>query len=283
MRALAAIVLGGMGGVGALMVFVGVRGRRVLPRLGERPRHRGVTASPRGNRMWWAALGAVAAWLVTGWPAAAGVVVLAVYGLPRLFGDTDRKAQIAKTEAIAAWAEQLRDAMAAADGVEQAIGATVPIAPEPIRPAVALLDATRRSRALADALRDFGSAVDHPSADLVVAALSSAAEGEGTDFATVLSRLADITRGEVRMRLRVEAGRARLRTSARMILVILAAMVVLISLLSRDYLSSYGTPGGQAVLLVVGGLLAAGAVLMDRMSRIELPQRFTPRRKAVSP
>jgi Flp pilus assembly protein TadB len=117
----------------------------------------------------------------------------------------------------------------------------------------------------------------------VVAALVMAAQGEGTDFAKVLSRLAAITRDEVRMRLRIEAGRARLRTSASMILVILCVGVVAITTLSRDYLDPYADPGGQVMLLVVGGLFAAGVVLMDRMSRIELPQRFSPRRRTVTP
>ena len=71
--------------------------------------------------------------------------------------------------------------------------------------------------------------------------------------------------------------------SARIILVILGVGVVALSLLSRDYLEPYSTPAGQVMLLAVGGLLAAGAVLMDRMSRIELPQRFTPRRPTVTP
>jgi tight adherence protein B len=280
-RTLAAVVLGAGGGVGVMVAWAGMRGRRVLPRLARRARRRGTTLGT--NRLWWAVLGGVVGWLVTGWLAVAGIVVLAALGLPRLFGGVERRAVIAKTQAVAEWAEMLRDAMAAADGVEEAIEATVPIAPPPIRPAVALLNAARRSQPLPDALREFGREVDHPSADLVVAALVIAAEGEGTDFSRVLSALAAITRDEVRMRLRVEAGRASLRTSARMILVILCVGVVAISLLSRDYLALYSSPGGQVMLVVVGGLFAGGCLLMERMSRIELPQRFAPRRKATVP
>ena len=280
-RTLAAIVLGASGGLGVMVAWAGMRGRRVLPRLVRRTRHRGT--STRFNRLWWAVLGGLVGWLVTGWLAVAGIVILAALGLPRLFGGAERRALIAKTQAIAEWAEMLRDSMAAADGVEEAIEATVPIAPPPIRPAVALLNAARRSQPLPDALREFGREVDHPSADLVVAALVIAAEGEGTDFSRVLSALAAITRDEVRMRLRVEAGRASLRTSARMILVIFCVGVVGISLLSRDYLEPYSSPGGQVMLVVVAGLFAGGCLLMDRMSRIELPQRFAPRRKVTVP
>jgi Flp pilus assembly protein TadB len=223
---------------------------------------------------------AVVAWLVTGWPALAVVVWLAAVAVPRLFGGGERRALIAKTEAIAAWAEMLRDAVSAADGVEEAIEATVPIAPQAIRPQVAMLDAARRSMPLTDALASFGAQVDHPSADLLVAALVIAARGEGTDFALVLSRLARITRDEVRMRLRVEASRARLRTSARVIVTILGVIVVLLPMLSRNYLAPYGAAAGQLVLVVVAGLFAAGCVLLERMAAIDLPERFVPRRTA---
>jgi Flp pilus assembly protein TadB len=205
-------------------------------------------------------------------------VWLAAVAVPRLFGGGERRALIAKTEAIAAWSEMLRDARSAADGVEEAIEATVPIAPQAIRAQVAMLDAARRSMPLTDALADFGEQVDHPSADLLVAALVIAARGEGTDFALVLSRLARITRDEVRMRLRVEASRARLRTSARVIVTILIVIVVLLPVLSRNYLAPYGSAAGQLVLVVVAGLFAGGCVLLERMAAIDLPERFVPRR-----
>jgi tight adherence protein B len=222
----------------------------------------------------------IVVWLVTGWFAAGIIAVCAAVVLPRLFGgQASRKRWIAKTEAIAAWTEMLRDTMAAADGVEEAIASTVPIAPAPIRREVALLDARRRSeQPLGDALAGFAAGVDHPCADLVVAALSMAAEGEGSDFVGVLTRLAAVTRDEVRMRLRVEAGRAQLHTASRIIVGVLISAVLLLSLLSRGYLEPYGTVMGQIWLGVVGALFAAGVLLLERMSQIELPERFSPRR-----
>ena len=41
---------------------------------------------------------------------------------------------------------------------------------------------------------------------------------EGRDIGALLSRLADSIRTDVRMRLRVEVGRARIRTSARIVI-----------------------------------------------------------------
>jgi Flp pilus assembly protein TadB len=278
-----AIIFGAAAGLGVLLTFYGYRGRQILPRLDRRRSRRRSRRTKAPSWQLWAVVAAgFIGWLATGLLAAGVAAGLVVAVLPRLFGAGDRQALIAKTEAIAAWTEMLRDSISAADGVEQAIEATVTIAPPPIRSDVALLDAARRSQPLPDALRDFGSRVDHPAADLVVQALVIAAEGEGTDFGKVLTRLASITRDEVRMRLRVEASRARLRTSARLILGVLAIAMVALSLLSRTYLEPYATPGGQAVLVLVGGLLAIGCVLLDRMSRLDVPERFTPRQRTVA-
>jgi tight adherence protein B len=276
-------VLGAGVGLGFLLLVAGMRGTPVLPRTasrsGSRRRRRGAVGPQR--RLWLIAIVVgIAVWLFTGWFAAGLIALCGAVVLPRLFGgQSSRKRWIAKTEAIAAWTEMLRDTMAAADGVEEAIAATVHIAPAPIRREVALLDARRRSeQPLADALAGFAAGVDHPSADLVVAALSMAAEGEGSDFVGVLTRLATVTRDEVRMRLRVEAGRAQLHTASRIIVAVLVGAVILLTVLSRGYLEPYGTVLGQVVLGVVGALFAAGVLLLERMSQIELPERFTPRR-----
>jgi Flp pilus assembly protein TadB len=280
-----ALLLGSGVGLGLYILIAGLRGEPVLPRSGQRAsRRRGqFTTSHRGKIWLLAAFVGALVWLITGWFAAGLLAICAAIVLPRTFGgQSARKAWIAKTEAIATWTEMLRDTMAAADGVEEAIAATVPLAPKPIREQVALLDARRRSeRPLTEALAVFGQEVDHPSADLVVAALSMAAEGEGSDFVSVLSRLSTITRDEVKMRLRVEAGRAQVRTASRMIVGILIVAVLVLSVMSRGYLEPYGTVAGQMWLVLVGGVFALGVVLMEYMSRIELPERFSPRRARV--
>jgi Flp pilus assembly protein TadB len=277
MRSLLALWLGGAFGLGLYLVAAGVRGHSVLPSRARRAHRNG---SPKANarRLAVAAAVGVVAWMATGWLAAVPIGFLLVVGVPRLFVERERKVWIAKTEAIATWTEMLRDAMAAADGVEGAISATVAIAPAPIRRDVSVLAARSRSISLPGALAEFGQSLDHPSGDLVVAALTSAAEGQGSDFVAVLSRLAAITRDEVRMRLRVEAGRARIRTSSRLLLGLIVVAFLALAVLNRGYLEPYSTPTGQTVLIVVAGMFAFGALLMDRMSRIQLPDRFTPRR-----
>ncbi|HMG41409.1 MAG TPA: hypothetical protein VK611_08765 [Acidimicrobiales bacterium] len=278
------LLLGAGVGIGLLLIIAGLRGRAVFG--GDDEGHHGVERRRAGQKSTrgrtWLVAGTIGAviWLATGWFAAGLVALCAAVMLPRMFGGQGARGEwIAKTQAIATWTEMLRDTMAAADGVEEAIAATVPIAPVQIRREVGLLDARRRSeQPLTEALAAFGDELDHPSSDLVVASLSMAASGEGSDFVGVLTRLASMTRDETRMHLRVEASRNTVHTSGRIILGVFLFTIVLIRFISGDFLEPYGSVQGQLWLVVVGVLFASGAVVIDRMSQIELPERFTPRR-----
>lgn len=279
------LLLGAGVGIGLLLIVAGLRGRAVIGGRadgddGVERRRAGSHTTNRSRRWLVAATVGAVAWLVTGWFAAGLIALCGGVMLPRLFGGQGaRNEWIAKTQAIATWTEMLRDTMAAADGVEEAIAATVPIAPAQIRREVGLLDARRRSeQPLTEALAAFGQELDHPSSDLVVASLSMAANGEGSDFVGVLTRLATMTRDEARMYSRVEASRRTVHTSGRIILIVFVLTIVLISVISRDFLEPYGTVAGQLWLILVGALFAVGVVVIDRMSQIELPERFTPRR-----
>jgi len=91
---------------------------------------------------------------------------------------------------LSAWAEMLRDTIAGAAGLEQAVAATGPIAPLPIAEPVARLARRLDFEPLPDALRRFADEVNHPTADFVVAALVIAAEKEARDLGRLLGQLA---------------------------------------------------------------------------------------------
>jgi Flp pilus assembly protein TadB len=285
------LLLGAGAGIGLLFIIAGIRGQPLLSGRGDPTvaqeddeaagrRRRAVTGGVNGRTWLMAATLAAVLWLLTGWLAVGVIVLFVTFLFPRLVqGQSARKDWLEKTRAIATWTEMLRDTMAAADGVEEAIAATVPIAPEPIRREVGLLDARRRSeQPLSDALAAFGAEVDHPSADLVVGALSMAALGEGSDFVSVLTRLAVVSRDEMRMRQRIEASRAQLHTASRIIIGVLLFTVGLMFLVARDFLKPYGSAFGQLWLIVIAAIFTIGILLLDRMSQIEMPERFTPRR-----
>jgi len=171
----------------------------------------------------------------------------------------------------------IRDSIAAAAGLEEAIAATAPVAPAPLRAEVTTLVRRLDHERLPDALVKFGQQVGHPSCDLVVAALSLAARLEASDLSSLLSRLAESARDEARMRVRVEVGRTRIRTATSVIVGVVLAAVTLLAVANRGYLDAYDTAAGQVVLAVVGAVFGTGGWLLTRMAVIEMPERFVAR------
>lgn len=277
MSTMAIAAFAALAGVGAFLVICGVTGRRVFTGGGSQMARRWLArAGPA--RVGLAATCAVLVIALTGWLAGALLAGAAVLAGPRLLGGrAGREASIARTEAIAAWTEMIRDSIAAASGLEEAIVATGSVAPPAVRGEVLVLVRRLERQGLPDALAAFGDDVAHPSADLVVAALTIAARMEASDLTGLLSRLAEAIRGEARMRIRVEVGRTQVRTATKVIVGVVAATVILLAVLNREYLAAYNSAGGQVVLLVVGGIFAAGGWLLIRMAELELPERFSAR------
>ena len=108
---------------------------------------------------------------LTGWPVAAVLAGLGAWALPSVLGGAKERArEVARTEAIAGWAEMLRDTLSAAAGLEQAIVATASVAPLPIRDEVVALAGRLEAERLVPALRRFADDLADPTGDLVVAA-----------------------------------------------------------------------------------------------------------------
>jgi tight adherence protein B len=272
-----AAVTGALFGFGLWLTVGAVAGWRMLPDRAAMTR-RLAAVHCTVVRFTTAIVAAVVVGVVTGWPvagvAAGGAVTLA----PRLVGGgRARQTGIERTEAIATWAESVRDTMAAAAGLEEALAATATSPPAAIAPEVRRLAERLRHQRLTDALAGFAADLDHPSADLVVAGLTIAARMQAADLSGLLSRLAVSIRDDATMRVKVEVSRQRLRTSAKIICGAVAATVVMLLVLNRSYLDAYDGPAGQLMLAVVGAVFTAGGYLMARMSHIALPERFVPR------
>ena len=213
--------------------------------------------------------------LVTRWPLAMlGCGALAWFA-PDLFGSHEaRERETRRTEAIASWTEMLRDTIAGAHGLEEAIASTGAVAPEPIRREVTALAARLDRESLPDALVAFADDLDHPIGDLVVASLGLSARGAVGDLVDLLGTLAVAARDEAGMRLRVEAARARLRTAVRVISACTMVMAVGLVVLNPSYLEVYDSVLGQLVLAVVIGLWGAGLWWLTQMGRFIAPERF---------
>jgi tight adherence protein B len=269
--ALAALCGAGFG-LGLVLVICGWRGVE-LPRPTRRlERHR----VERANLRVGLAVGAaVVVGAATGWPVGAVLAGLAGWGAPGLLGGARRHSvAVGRIEAIAGWAEMMRDTMAGSAGLEQAIVATAPLAPVPIRAEVATLAIRLEGERLAPALRAFADEVADPTCDLVVAALILAAEHQAQRLGELLGSLAAAARDQATMRLRVEAGRARTRTSVKVIVGATGAFVLGLALFNRGYLAPYDTAVGQLVLLLVGSVFAIAFVWLSRMTRPASVERF---------
>lgn len=214
--------------------------------------------------------------LATGWPVAAVLAAMFAAVAPELIGSGGRRqAEIARVEAVAAWAELLRDTLAGAAGIEQAITASASAAPAPIRPEVLGLAARLERERLVPALRAFAEEVADPTADLVVAALVLASQRRARRLGELLGTLANAAREQATMRLRIEAGRARVRTAARVVVVTTLAMAIGLVVLNRAYLAPYDSALGQLVLAVVGGLFGLGFWWLARMARVKAASRLS--------
>ncbi|MDG4795008.1 type II secretion system F family protein [Micromonospora sp. WMMD1082] len=269
---LSPILLGVGCAAGLALIADGLR-RRAPGTPGGR-RRTGWTRAQR-TRLLAAVAAGLAAATLTRWPVAALLGGAAVWALPRILGpDRDQVRALARIEAVAAWAELLRDTLSSAAGLEQAITATAAVTPAPIRAQVtALAQAVRGGARLPDALHALAADLADPVADLVVRALTQAAGHHGGQLTDSLTSLAATARDLAAIRMRIATKRAATRTAARVITGTSIAMVAGLILLNRGFLAPYHSVTGQLVLLLVGGVFAGGFWWLARASRLPQPPR----------
>ena len=272
---MALVVFAGLGGSIWLFV-VACAGLAPAPGRGYVRARLGPVLTPRTGSA--VAVGTAVA-VLTRWPVAALAAAALTWWWPRLFGGAAAaQSAIARLEALAGWTESLKDTVAGAVGLEEAIPASAAAAGEPIRAQVTgLAERLRGREAMPDALAAFAVDLDDPSADLVVAALILNARLRGPGLRATLEALAVSTREELDMRRRVEAGRRALRTGVKIITGITVAFLGALALLSSSYLDPYDTPLGQLVLLVVASVFAAAFAWLRALSDISVPERILTR------
>ncbi len=265
-------------GGGLALLVVAVRG------LPAKPQHEKQRAAERasellrfaGRRGSVAALVGLAVLLLTRWAVAGVAAGVLVFFWDRLFGGAaQERAAMRRVEALASWTESLRDTIAGAVGLEQAIPASARAAAPVLRPHLdALVDRLRARTPLPEALQLLADEIDDASADIIVAALILNARLRGPGLRQVLGALAKSAREEVDMRQRVMAQRASTRRSVQIVVAVSVAFVLGLSIFNRDFVSPYGTPVGQLVLALVCGLFALGFWWLRKLSTIETPERF---------
>lgn len=215
----------------------------------------------------------LATWALTGWVVGGLITVIIARVVPRIALTRQARAtEVAKIEAIASWCEMLRDTISASSGLHEAIRVSATVAPNPIEIPVRRLSARLHHGNLEPSLRAFADDVDHPIGDLVVASLLLAASGQGGSLSGQLTELAGTARANATMRLRVEAGRARIYTSATTVGGVFSIFALGLIVLQRDFLAAFDDAAGQLMLLVIAALMLFGWASMYRLGDFtELP------------
>jgi Flp pilus assembly protein TadB len=221
----------------------------------------------------------VAVAVLTRWPVAALAAAGLVWAWPWLFGGgSTAAAAIDRLEALAGWTESLKDTIAGAIGLEEAIPATAAATGPSLRPHIdRLVERLRAREPLPDALTRLADDLDDPSADLVVAALILNARLRGPGLRATLEALACSARDELDLRRKIEAERRTLRTGVKIIVGTTVGFVGVLAGLHSAYLEPYDTATGQAVLLLVAGVFAAAFAWLRKLGSSDATPRLLTR------
>jgi Flp pilus assembly protein TadB len=279
---LPAVLAGGLVGGGVLLLVLAVRGLPVRPGRPGRGRGREEILRTLTTRGSLGVIAGVAALLTTRWPIAALGTGLLAFGWNGIAGGAaeERKA-MARLEALAAWTESLRDTIAGAVGLEQAIPSSLRAAAPVLQPHLRILvDRLHTRMPMADALRRLADDLDDPSADLVIAALILNSRLRGPGLRDMLGALSTSARAELDMRRRVEANRRTTRRSVQIVVGVSVGTALLLAVFNRSYVEVYDGFLGQLVLAAVVGLFGLGFVWLRRLARFDTPQRFLGRSDA---
>jgi len=275
---LLALAAGAISGLGVFVFVAAWRGRLNMSGITRNS----VQGSPRHVVV--ASVVLVITWLMTGWTLAAVTIgVVSAMVSTALSRFSQRRDDRTLVDAIAVWTEQLRDMLAGSNGLEQTITTTATHAPAALREPLERLVVSMSYSPLPQALARFARDVNHPTADFVVAALSTAATRQVRELGALLGHLAACARDEARMHTRIWVGRSRTRSAVKIIASVVIVFVGGLVVLSPEYLAPYRTAEGQLVLSVIVLVFFGALLLMQRLSIIVAPDRFVGRRTEARP
>jgi Flp pilus assembly protein TadB len=281
---LLAVLVGAMAGAGLFLLVVAVRG------LPARPRSKGLRALERQLRDLAGVRGAIAVGagalvlLATGWVVAGIGMAFLALGWRGISGAAGERKAMTRLEGLAMWTESLRDTIAGAVGLEQAIPASLRAAAPSIEgPLARMVDRLHTRMALPEALHRFADDLDDPSADVIIAALIINARLRGPGLRELLSTLAASVREELDMRAKVNAERRSTRRSVQIVVGVSVGLALALAIFNRGYVHPYSTPVGQVVLAVVVALYAAAFLWLRRLARFDVPERLLLTRSPAVP
>lgn len=281
---LLAITAGAVAGAGLFLLAVALRG---LPPRPPSPRSLRLRAQLRdllGPRGAIALLAGVLVLLATGWVVAGIGTALLMLGWRGIGGAAGERRAMARLEGLAMWTESLRDTIAGAVSLEQAIPSSLRAAAPSIQgPLARMVDRLHTRMPMAEALSRFADDLDDASADMIIAALIINSRLRGPGLRDLLSALAFSVREELHMRAKVNAERRSTRRSVQIVVAVSVGLALLLAIFNRGYVHPYSTPLGQIMLVVVGLLYAVSFLWLRRLARFDPPQRLLALAAASAP
>jgi hypothetical protein len=188
--------------------------------------------------------------------------------------DQRRDSDVERTDALAAWIENLRDVLIAGDQPIGAIAATVPTCGPSIRPQVRRLAAGLGRQDADVVFRRFADEIDDPLGDLISAGLLIAVQ-RGARTVAVLDSLAEQARHQADRRRLVDAERAPVQREVTLLTMIMGSLIVGLLVFGRaDYLRAYDTAAGQLYLGVVLAIYGVLLLRVQRLAKYPRPSRF---------
>ncbi len=268
---LAGAVLGG----GVFLLIVAIRGAPARPPSARARKLEHVLRDVAGVRGAVALVLGALTLLATRWIVAGAGVALLALGWRSLGGAAGERRAIARLEGLASWTESLRDTIAGAVGLEQAIPSSQrAAAPSLQEPLARLVDRLHTRMPMPDALRRFADDLDDPGADLIIAALIINSRLRGPGLRDLLGGLSTSVREELDMRRKINADRRSTRRSVQIVVLVAVSVALLLGVFNHSYVSIYDQPLGQFVLLVVAGFYAAGFFWLRKLARFDAPERL---------
>lgn len=284
---LLAIVAGAAAGGGLFLLIVAIRGIAPKP---PSPRSKRIETQLRelaGVRGGIALLAGVLVLVATGWVVAGIGTVLLVLGWRGIGGAAGERRAMARLEALAMWTESLRDTVAGAVSLEQAIPSSLRAAAPAIQmPLASLVDRLHTRMPMPEALSRFADDLDDPSADMIIAALVINARLRGPGLRDLLSALAMSVREELHMRTKVNAERRATRRSIQIVVAVSVGLALILAIFNRGYVHPYSSALGQLILIVVALLYGAAFLWLRKLARFDSPERllaFAPTATAATP
>ncbi len=271
---LLAILAGAVGGAGLFLLVVALRGLPPRP-PGEVSRLRGWAREVGAARAATAVLAGLVVLVATRWLVAGVGAALLVLSWRGMSGVAGERGAMARLEALATWTESLRDTIAGAVGLEQAIPASLRAAAPSLRePLTAMVERLHTRVPMPEALRRFADDLADPGADLIIAALIINARLRGPGLRDLLGALSRSVREELDVRRKVNAQRRSTRRGAQIVVGISVGLALGLALFNHAYVQVYDSVTGQLVLCVIVALYAAGIIWMRALARFPVPERL---------